>query len=155
MENDKQKKKKPSGLLIAAVGVCFGVLLLLFGGWEGETKGNGAESLPSAEEYRREIEDTLTVLCSRVEGAGNATVFVTLTGGYEYVYATDGEGECVTVGNGSSERAVVRSVRPPTIGGVGVVCPGAADPRVKAALCELICASLSVGSNRVCIVAGR
>ena len=80
---------------------------------------------------------------------------VTLSGGYEYVYARDGDGDCVTVGSGSSERAVVEEVCAPRIVGVGVVCAGAEDPLVRQQLVELVCSSLNVAANRIVVTAGK
>lgn len=156
MSREEQKKGNVKRLALAAVGLCLGVALLLFGsfGGTGETGESGDEIL-SAEAYRAALEQTLTALCSSVRGAGKVSVFITLAGGYEYVYSTDSRGECVTVGNGSAERAVVESVRVPEVRGVGIVCDGADDPAVAAAICELVCSSLGIGSNRVFITAGR
>ena len=107
MGREELKKGNVKRLALAAVGLCLGVALLLFGsfGGTGETGESGDEIL-SAEAYRAALEQTLTALCSSVRGAGKVSVFITLAGGYEYVYSTDSRGECVTVGNGSAERAV-------------------------------------------------
>lgn len=155
MGKEEPGKNKTQKLVIAAVGLCLGVAMLLFGsfGGTGSTAEESDEVL-SAESYRRELENALTSLCGSVRGAGKVSVFITLSGGYEYVYSTDERGECVTVGSGSSERAVVESVRSPEIRGVGIVCSGADDPAVAAALCDLISSTLGIGSNRIFITTG-
>lgn len=154
-----KKEKTPRGATpktaIAVVGLCLGAALLLFGSFGGtEAKPEAAEQL-SADAYRQSIEETLTTLCASVRGAGKVTVFVSLSGGYEYVYSTDSEGECITVGNGSSERAVVEKINCPSVIGVGIVCEGAHDPRVAKAVSDLVCSSLGIGSNRVFITVGN
>lgn len=155
MSREETKKGNIRKLALAAVGLCLGVALLLFGSFGGTEKATeDGDEIRSAEVYRAELEQTLTALCASVRGAGKVSVFVALSGGYEYVYSTDERGECVTVGSGSSERAVVESVRAPEIRGVGIVCDGADDPAVAAVLCDLICAALDIGSNRVFITAG-
>lgn len=153
MKQEQKKKEKPRQLVLAAVGLCLGVALLLFGGFGG---GDAAEEVvtESPEVYRQTLEASLTDLCSSVRGAGRVTVLVTLKGGYEYVYATDRNGGCVTVGSGSGERAVVASVRAPEIAGVGIVCAGADDPRVAEELCELVSAALGIGRNRIYVSCG-
>lgn len=155
MNGERKPKEKTRKLVLAAVGLCFGAALLLFGsfGGTGDATSEDGEVL-SAQQYREELEATLTALCSSVQGAGKVTVFVTLSGGYEYVYSTDERGKCVTVGSGSGERAVVESVRTPEIRGVGIVCSGSDDPRVAEALCNLVCTTLGIGSNRVFITTG-
>lgn len=155
MSREETKKGNIQKIAIAAVGLCLGVALLLFGSFGGTEKAvEECDEIRSAEAYRAELEQTLTALCASVRGAGKVSVFVSLSGGYEYVYSTDERGECVTVGSGSSERAVVESVRAPEIRGVGIVCDGADDPAVSVALCELVCSALGIGSNRVFITVG-
>ena len=149
---DTGKKKK---LIVAAVGLCLGVGMLLYGSLGTSTAPTeDTDEIGATESYRLQVEATLTALCGSVRGAGRVEVFVTLSGGYEYIYATDERGECVTVGSGSNERAVVKSVRAPEIRGVGIVCSGARDPAVAAALTDLVTATLGIGSNRVFITVG-
>ena len=133
MSKEESKQRNAKGIALAAMGLCLGVALLLYGSFGGTEKKTAAESgeTLSAEAYRADLEATLAALCASVRGAGRVSVFVTLEGGYEYVYATDDRGECVTVGSGSSERAVVERVIAPRISGVGIVCEGASDPVVE------------------------
>ena len=142
----KEKKAlgKTGSVAVAAVGLALGVLLMLFGSFGGLSDRDGQETgeLASAEEYRIQVEERIVSLCSAVRGAGEVRVFVTVSGGYEYVYSVDERGECVTVGSGSSERAVVEAVRSPEIVGVGIVCAGAGDPAVK-------------GTNRIVVAQGN
>lgn len=154
MKQEAGKNEKTKKLVLAAVGLCLGVTLLLLGGLGGTTAAREESELDSPEAYRAELETTLTALCTSVRGAGKVTVLVTLSGGYEYVYATDRNGGCVTVGSGSSERAVIASVRAPTVCGVGIVCDGADDPRVAEELCELVCSALGIGRNRIYVTSG-
>lgn len=157
MSKEESKQRNAKGIALAAMGLCLGVALLLYGSFGGTEKKTAAESgeTLSAEAYRADLEATLAALCASVRGAGRVSVFVTLEGGYEYVYATDDRGECVTVGSGSSERAVVERVIAPRISGVGIVCEGASDPVVEANICSLVCTSLGIGSNRVTVLKGK
>ena len=142
-------------IAIAVIGLTLGVVLLLLGSFTPESAPRAAASEESdAESYRADIESRVRAICSRVKGAGNVEVYVTLSGGYEYIYSLNDKGECVTVGNGSSERAVIQSIKNPEIVGVGIVCTGARDPLVKRAICELVCSALDISSNRVVVVEG-
>ena len=94
MGKEENKKMKAKSLALAAVGLCLGVALLLygsFGGTEKKTADEGEEML-LIETYRKELETALSALCASVRGAGRVSVFVTLESGYEYVYATDDRG---------------------------------------------------------------
>ena len=155
MSKENQSMSKKKKLIVSVVGLCLGVGLLLYGSFGTPAAPvDDTDEITATESYRRQVEDTLTALCGSVRGAGRVEVFVTLSGGYEYIYATDDRGECVTVGSGSSARAVIRSVRAPEIRGVGIVCDGARDPVVAAAITDLVTATLGIGSNRVFITAG-
>lgn len=153
---EPMKNGRTRHLAISIVGLTLGVVLMLIGGLGGLSGGEaeGQEDALSAETYRAQTEERIRVLCSAVRGAGEVQVFVTLSGGYEYVYSVDERGECVTVGSGSSERAVVEAVRSPEVIGVGIVCAGARDPSVKSALVELVSSALGIGANRIVVAVG-
>ena len=87
--------KKSGKLAVALVGILLGALLLFFGNRAGKDTADPIPntppeaSVPSAEAYRAELESRVRSLCSRVVGVGEVEVMITLTGGFEYVYATD------------------------------------------------------------------
>ena len=159
----EENKKSVKGIALAAVGLCLGVALLLygsFGGTEKKTVEEGEEML-LIETYREELETALAALCASVRGAGRVSVFVTLESGYEYVYATDTRAAAggttttyVTVGSGSGESLVYITQKPPEIVGIGVVCEGGMDPTVRQEITALLSAALGVGSNKI-YVTGR
>ena len=148
---------KTRKMAIAVIGLGLGVVLLLFGSFGGLGSGEEAEEVAAfdAEVYREQVEERIARLCSAVRGAGKVHVFVTLSGGYEYIYSVDDKGECVTVGSGSSEHAVVEQIRAPEIAGVGIVCTGASQSAVREALLELVSSSLGIGTNRIVVTAGN
>lgn len=122
-----------------------GVLLMLFGDSFGAA-GTAADSERDWESYIFSLEEKAGRLCSQVAGISDVTVAVSLSQGVEYVYA-DGED-----GYGGRE-AVLLTERPPQISGIGVVCRGADDPRVKETLIGLLSAAFGVGSHRIYITA--
>jgi stage III sporulation protein AG len=107
--------------------------------------------LPTAEGYRRELTQEIEDLCEKVQGVGRVTVLVSLEGGYEYVYAKDADGDCVSIGSGSGKQAVVQNILPPKLLGVGIVCDGGENAACRAALTELLSAALGIGSNKIYI----
>lgn len=149
-----KEQKKPLGkkkYLLLGLGFIFGLLLLLYGSFGGESEGKAADAAPSAEQYKRELTQEIEELCSRVSGVGRVTVLISLEGGYEYVYAKDADGDCVSIGSGSSKQAVVENILPPNLMGVGIVCDGGKDAATRAALTELLSAALGIGANKIYI----
>ena len=149
------KKKGNGRLLLLVGGVLLGILLLLLGGGAFEKTSQveaEADALEDAEDlsaYQAKIEKDLEDLCDAVAGVSSVEVMVTLGSGRRIVYATDGEGDVITVGSGSSQQALYRTVQPPTVVGVGVVCKGGNDPHVQNRLTDLISTALGITSNRV------
>ena len=154
---DGKRLGKAGSTAVAVIGLVLGVMLMLFGSFGGISNDGGGEREESlsAEVYRAQVEKRIGDLCSAVRGVGQLRVFVSVSGGYEYVYSVNQRGECVTVGSGSSERAVVEEVRSPEIVGVGIVCAGGGDPAVKNALIQLVSSSLGIGANRVVVMEGN
>jgi stage III sporulation protein AG len=144
-------------LLLAAVGL----VLLLFGGRISAKEEPMPDVLYSPKEdelvlYREHIEERIQSLCQSVSGVGKVQVAVTLSGGYEAVYATeikDGNEEYVILGSGSSATALLLSKETPSVIGVGIVCNGGADTRVKSELTALVSAAFDVPTNRIYISA--
>lgn len=151
MKNQKLPLGKKKYLLLGAL-LLLGLALLFYGG-SGRDKNEAVEPSESldAEVYRRELTEEIAALCGQVKGVGRATVLVSLSGGYEYVYARDADGDCLSVGSGSGKQAVVESILPPVISGIGIVCEGGGDAAVRAELTALLTAALGVGANKIYI----
>jgi len=141
MADKAQKDMAKWKVAIIGIGFVIGVAMLAFGG--GGEKSEVKKDLAS--EYRATVEAELEELCEAMTG-GEVKVFVSLEDGFSYSYALDSRGGVVTVGSGSSEEALVESVRAPVIAGVGVVCDGNAD---RSRLVELISSSLGIGTNKI------
>lgn len=166
-ETQKRKSRGPWDFLksrgrawLLVGGIVLGALLLLFGaGWgeEADTLQEEAAVTRQSEEleqYREDLEKRLEKLCDAVEGVGSVEVMVTLECGYRTVYTADGDGDPVTVGTGSNQKALYRTVQPPAVSGVAVVCNGGDKPALQHSLTELISTALGISYNRVC-VAGK
>ncbi len=158
--------KKWLPLLVAVVGV---VLLLAanrlpqYTHAATDSTDRGGESVAEDELaiYTTTLTQQIEELCSCVEGAGQVRAAVSLQGGFTYLYAadseqkSDGEGgeqsseSYITVGNGSSESAVLLTRVPPAVRGIGIVCQGGDDPAVRAEIISLLSAAYGVGSNRI------
>ena len=136
------------GLWIAVAAFALGLLLMIFGGSETAEAKKGSEI--SVERYAAALEADIAALCESVSGVSRVTVAVSLSGGIEYVYATDSKGDPVTLGGSSGGGLIVRE-KLPEIAGVGVVCRGGGDPEIQRRLISLIGAAYGVASNRIFI----
>lgn len=139
-------------------GVIAGVLLLLLGNGFGESSETSAETEKSTLEdaadlaaYQKNLESELEAICESVAGVSQADVMVTLGSGCRVIYATNEKGEVETTGTGSAQQPVYRTVQPPIVEGVGVVCKGGDNPHIQSTLTDLISTALGITSNRVCI----
>ena len=149
------KKLSPSArFLIIAAALALGVGLLLLGG-KGESGKNDEFDSVSLEEYEKELEKKITELCSRVDGVTNVTVAVSLSGGFEYVYATDSSGKPVTVGSGGSASGIIIKKKVPEIAGIGIVCRGGGNEAVRNRLVSLVSAACGIGANRVFVTEAK
>jgi len=141
---------------LIGLGVLLGILLLAIGSGAGKetvtTEAKGAvheEELSDLITYQKELEGELSKLCDAVAGVSHVEVAVTLGSGTRVVYATNEKGELETVGSGSAQKAVYRTVEPPLVTGVGVVCRGGDNAHVQNELIELLSTTLGIPSNRV------
>lgn len=146
--------------IAAGLGIV-GMLLILFsGGNNDENTKSKSEAEPSANtyrtDYRSSTENELESILSAIDGVGKAEVMITLSSSEEYKYAVSRstgsgreENEYVIIKNGSSEEALVETVKTPSITGVVVVCEGGASDRVREDVYRAVTAALNVPSNRV------
>ena len=128
--------------------------LLVLGGGGESGKKDEFDSV-SLEEYEKELENKIAELCSRVDGVSSVTVAVSLSGGFEYVYATDSSGKPVTVGSGGSASGIIIKKKVPEIAGIGIVCRGGGNEAVRNRLISLVCAAYGIGANRVFITEAK
>lgn len=101
---DEQKRVK----LLVLMGLA-GLALLAVSAWlPAESTAPPAVQGESTADYAAQLEQRLTALISRVEGAGKTVVMVTLESGSESVYATDtdsdGSSTHVLLGSGQGGR---------------------------------------------------
>ena len=145
-------------LLVIAVGAA---LLLWPGGGEEETVlAEESETYFDLEKFETKLEQAL----SRIEGAGEVSVVLTLESDGRQVLAqdrdTDGAGggtsTTVTVGRGSgTEEVVPLQTFTPDFRGALVICPGAGEAQVRLRLTEAVSAVTGLGSDRISVCTGN
>lgn len=146
-------------LLVIAAGIV--LLLLPLGGEENPALGgterqneNGEETF-RVEEMERRLEEAL----SRVDGAGEVTVVLTVKSGARQILAQDSSrsGEesststvVVSTGSGTEDAVVLQQVYPQYQGAL-VVCPGGGDPAVCLKLVDAVSALTGLGADKISI----
>ena len=164
MKNENNNENKSLKIILIIFGVVLGVGLLLYGNYAEKFNEKEAnkddESLQGAsmdaDAYAREAEERIASLCGNIRGVSNVRVAVTLSGGYNAVYAQNSQSggsgyrnEFVLTGSGSSEAPLLVGYSVPQISGVGIVCKGGGDPKVRQEVISLVSATLGVSSNKI------
>ena len=163
--DDSPRQGKMPTLPLLGVAL-IGVLLILFGGQIGNSKKkentSDAPSALSAQEdleaYQSYIEARVKALCESVNGVENVTVAVTLSGGFEEIYAREISSDketYVILGSGSNASALYLTRKAPEINGIGVVCRGGGNDNVRRELLSLLSAAFEVPANRIYITESK
>ena len=147
-------------LLVIAVGAV--LLLLPTGGRDSPREETPAQEEGASfdlEAFEEKLERTL----SKIEGAGETRVVLTLDGGSRQVLARNqdkdanggGSNTVATVGKGSGTQEVVplQTVAPQFRGAL-VVCPGGGDAATRLKLIEAVSALTGLGSDRISVCQG-
>ena len=151
-----EKLKKKGKLWIIILGAVAGVFLLLIGNGTNEKKQVETNEAKALEEYSQSVEKKIHEICSRVKGVSDVSVAISFDCGFEYVYAqNEDKGDFVLIGSGSSKSAVKVTEKPPTIGGIGIVCRGGGDPTIQHKLIKLLSAAFNISSNKIYIAEAK
>jgi stage III sporulation protein AG len=164
---DKLLKNPRNTKIIVAAGV-IGAALILISTFIPDKSNKSAESKSSetdGQSYTVALEEQLKGLVSRITGSKNVSVFLTLEGGAQYIYASEkketsekngetqksaAEEKYVIVKNGSEEEPVLLAEISPQIKGVVIVCSG--SEQTKAAVKEAVMTALCLPSMKVCVL---
>lgn len=140
-------------------GIFLLALLLLSTLFGGEKETTVSEKPESAAEIEEKLERRLCELISKIDGAGEVSVMVTLDKTAYAVYARDSKLE--TSGNsgssketevvlaGSAKQPLLSGSVMPTVRGAAVVCEGAANPLVREKVANTVAKALNIGISRV------
>ncbi len=144
----------PCILLALAAGLV--LLLLPDGGGSVQT-----DALSPTREYRETLEAEVEDLISRMEGVDTCTVVLTLSYGFEYLYATDqhvnehsggketGKTIVLATEDGGEVPILLRE-KQPVVCGAAVVCPGA-DTATCLRISSLLSALFGLEGNAISI----
>lgn len=142
-------------LAVLAVGC---LLLLIPTGAEADTQREEKTKEPfDLERFEERLEEAL----SRIEGAGETKVVLSLDSGERQVLAQDREQtnsgasvQTVTIGGGSERSVVPVQTMAPGFRGALVVSPGAGDAAVRLALTRAVSVLTGLGSDCICVTTG-
>lgn len=130
----------------------------------------GARTVPVPEEAipvqteEADLESRLSAILSRVSGAGEVEVLLTVRTGGETLYQTDentDSGETASRNSVSTvivedeshrELGLVRRTDPPVYQGAVVLCQGADNPAVKLAMVEAVSCATGLGADQIKVV---
>jgi stage III sporulation protein AG len=145
--------------------VALGAFLLLLPTAGGKEDGQESGREVSSDTFDLEaFEAQLSELLSRIEGAGETRVLLTVDSGSRQVLAQDVDRESgggssvttITIGRGSGTQEVVPlQTLAPNFRGALVVCPGGGDPQVKLKLTQAVSALTGLGADRISICQGN
>ena len=128
----------------------------------------------SAEAFVQQTEERLRAIVSRIEGAGDCEVLVTLENGVEYVYATEerissdrredtddsasrltqsdgSESSVIVVDTDSGHDGLLVTEIQPTVRGVVIVCEGGDREEVRQRIIQAVTVAMDLSAKRVCV----
>lgn len=143
-------------LLILLVGI--GLMLLPSGGKS--TSQNAATAVPEPIAKTQTLQEQLSDLLSRMEGAGRVEVLLTLATGEETLYQTDGDRTSETErfdtvlvsDSGHNETGLIRQVNPPTYLGAVVLCQGADSSALRLAITQAVANATGLGYHKITVL---
>lgn len=116
-------------------------------------------SAPTISDYKESLENELSDILSKIQGAGEVTVMVTLEGTEEKIFAedtaeSDTKKETETVISGSKD-AVLKSVKNPKVSGVLIVCTGGDKPQIVEKVVNAASTVLDIPTSKVYVTKSK
>ncbi len=167
---EKIKKVKHIEIYIA-VGLALLVAIIYFSCIGGKSKPNNSTTkidnvnanFSTSGEYIDYLENKLENVITKVKGAGDVEVIVTLEKGFEYVYVT--EEETRTTSNGTTitttsvvmvnGQPVIKEEIYPVVGGIAVIASGADNLSVKMNILSIIQTVIEIDNSKINIYKGN
>jgi stage III sporulation protein AG len=135
-------------LLILAVGL---VLMMLPTG--NHQKENVTQTVVTQEP---ELEQSLSLILSRIDGAGKVEVLLTPASGKETLYQTNENGDdsdtVIITDSSRNESGLIRQVNPPVYLGAIVLCQGGDRPSVRLAIVDAVSKVTGLGADRISVL---
>ena len=152
--------------LIAGL-ILIGAVFLLLPQDKNETEAAAFTGLDGSEEVfsLKETEEKLSDILSRIEGAGEVAVMLTVHSGTERILATDRklseqefereiQEETVVISSDGGDEVVLVGQNYPVFQGALVVCQGGDDPAVQLQLTKAVSALTGLSANKITVCKG-
>lgn len=143
--------------------VLIGLILMILPNKKTETSDT-VKTVPVTMQADRDMEENLSEILSKIQGAGDVYVMLTTTRGEEIIYQTDHDDtrdpdkssnktDTVTVTDANrNETGLIRQTNPPKYLGAIVVCSGADDPSVRLSIVDAVSKVTGIGTNRISVL---
>ena len=111
-----------------------------------------------------DLQEALTEILKKVEGAGDVAVLLTEKRGEEILYQVDEDHSSgantdtvtrktlIVSDESRVDRGLIRQINPPILQGAVVVCQGANDPKVKLAVVDAVMQATGLPSSKICVL---
>lgn len=138
-----------------------GILLMMLPGKETEVPATDAQDTLVQEPS---IQTQLEAILSRVKGAGQVSVMITVAQGERILYQTDSsytqsndqtdtQTQTILITDSQrNENGLIHQKNPPIYQGAIVLAQGADDPTVKLALVEAVCDVTGLGADKISVL---
>lgn len=171
-----EKIKSPKALVAAGLA---GILLICLSSFLGtgdkQTPEAPSNDSITAEEYRAQLEESITDIVKSITGSSNVKVVITLESGIKYSYADIREGVSANKTESSStstsseskqtyitvktsdggEQALLVTTEMPEVRGVAIVCEGGDNGETSEKIQNAVTAALNITSKRVYVAGGK
>ncbi len=147
--------------------IAAGVILLAIPSGENRDSAKETEGISGLEEdfTLEAMEKKISDILSRVEGAGEVSVMLTVRSGMERILATDVTDtqsereakqvrEVLILSGDDGDEVVLIGQNYPTFQGALVVCPGGDDPQVRLQITQALSALTGLGAGRITVCKG-
>ena len=122
----------------------------------------GAVSAEEADAYTASLEERLENMLMKIDGVGNCSVMITVSGSVSYSYAKDSQQhvdaesqeisrEHVILDEDAGDAALIEYAENPEVTGIIVACEGGDHNVVREQVYDAVGAVLDVPSNRICV----
>lgn len=143
--------------------IVLGLVFMLIPSEPEKESSLSAETVP-IQQPEASIEERLTEILGKIDGAGKVEVMLTVAKGEEIVYQTDNQatqdGEhqqqststVIITDSNKKQSGLIRQKVTPTYLGAIVVCQGADDPNIRLAITEAVSKITGIKSNHISVL---
>lgn len=152
-------KKYGYVVLIFFVGLA---MMLLPGSSNSQQKEVSSKS--ESTQYKQSLEERLSAILSRVAGAGDVQVVLSIAAGEETLFQTNDDitnneengsmntNTVTVIDSDRNENGLIRQVIPEIYQGAVVVCTGADDPQIKLEIVDAVSKVTGLGANKISVL---